>query len=180
MNSTDQQNNSAWQRYRSKLVRAGFALVDSCNSSKGTGPPSSASCSAYPDISIQKQKSYTLKNQCPFRSETCFNYDEDIFRADTGLLDSHQDFDIDMQDRILIRKILDCAPIKTTRYMTSWGFNFTSADSTMDYNYGVSKFDSNSSATMRIPAVDRISDGPVYKIEYVTGQKSKPFTKANN
>ncbi|KAL9625615.1 MAG: hypothetical protein Q9160_000328 [Pyrenula sp. 1 TL-2023] len=90
------------------------------------------------------------------------------FNADTGFIDSLRDLGISTpaEDRILVRKALECAPLKTKPYMTTWGWNETSPESLMDYNYGPPTFDNTTSATFQARAANYFGNTMIrYRIE---------------
>lgn len=70
------------------------------------------------------------QNPCPFQDTICKNASNIVL--DTGFLNSHEHFGINApaDERILMRSVLECAPLVTEGYTISDG-NFTA------YDYGL-------------------------------------------
>lgn len=64
-----------------------------------------------------------LEDKCPFSSSLCHSGVETI-KFDTGLLSSNEHFGINSQssDRIFFRKVMTCAPLNSTNYITDWQY----------------------------------------------------------
>ncbi|GAW18725.1 hypothetical protein ANO14919_082060 [Xylariales sp. No.14919] len=73
---------------------------------------------------------------CPFKEELCRSSSANL-RIDSGFIDSHEDLGLNarIEDRILIRYVLHCAPINTQNYTSQIN---TSIGTLTAYHYGTS------------------------------------------
>ncbi|KAL9624268.1 MAG: hypothetical protein Q9160_001515 [Pyrenula sp. 1 TL-2023] len=134
------ENRTAYGTYLNYLYRVATNYVQSCDTSN-TSNSQALECEskAYPKSTLRKQTNATIEGTCPFTDDT---YDDicltdHVFQVNTTLLDTQSDLGINtpLQDRLLLRKVLTCAPIKIDPFQLTNGWNQT-WNSTMNYNVG--------------------------------------------
>lgn len=69
---------------------------------------------------------------CPFEEKVCRSNSKNL-RIDSGYLDSHEHFGLNIRDKFFMRNVLHCAPITTTGYTSQR--NTSIGDITL-YHYG--------------------------------------------
>ncbi|KAF3765644.1 hypothetical protein M406DRAFT_227270, partial [Cryphonectria parasitica EP155] len=115
----------AYDRLISKWIADSVNYVQQCYSSNSSGL---ADCNYFVTQTLPAYVNTTAN--CPFEDSICKNASTNIV-LDTGLLNSHEHFGINAphDERILIRSVLECAPLVTENFTLSDG-NFTA------YEYG--------------------------------------------
>jgi hypothetical protein len=117
-----------------KLIENWSNYAQQCyNRDLGTAKYSLGMCGTF----VQRQLPYTINRRaiCPFNPAICKSQNRNLL-IDSGLLDSHIDFGINapQSQRFQYRRVLHCAPIKTSGYTTR--LNVTADQSLTMYNYG--------------------------------------------
>lgn len=157
-----------WSSYRANLFSHGFDQAQSCFNNSPNNLPLDSNCNIYPKSSYKMQENKTIPNHCPFGIDTCLNRAQGTFRVDTGRLDSQRHFGINTRyekDRLTVRKVMDCAPIQTSRFNQNQDFN-DSSQSYIDFNYGRSVSDPGQ-PTFRLWSAYAWHAQQSYTVEYV-------------
>lgn len=173
----------ASSNYKAALFRHGFDLAQSCFTNTTSNLPSTFNCDLYPKSSFRTQSSFTRGNHCPFATtDICLDLTKGTFRVDTGPLDSRQHFGINTRhdgDRLTVRKVMDCTPIRTQSYQTSWNYT-DSVNSTLDFNYGHPAGHPNDPTTIKLPLMLLWHPQQPYTIKYVLRQSQAFSSKVTN
>lgn len=115
---------NAWSR---QTVGHAFNYAQQCYTSSTSSPGTSCTTFVRPQLPGRQNNSAS----CPFQDSLCRNASANLL-LDSGYLDRHFDFGLNSppDERILIRNVLQCAPLATKGNM------FTKDNGTVAFDYG--------------------------------------------
>ncbi|KAI1081443.1 hypothetical protein F5B20DRAFT_536073 [Whalleya microplaca] len=123
---------SSYWPYQSNAITAAANYASQCYSNTTTSRALQG-CGTF----VKPQLSFSINRgaPCPF-GDLCKTTNGSSLELDTGYLNSHDDFGINgpEKDRFLYRRVLQCAPLKTEGYKTT--YNLTQDRSFSQYYYG--------------------------------------------
>ena len=98
------------------------------------------SCNTFPKANLAHKIQVDSDHECPWGGDICVQEKSNL-RIDSGLIDSNDDLGMNAPpDRgFQYRLVLQCAPIKTEGYTST--FNFSTDRSSTRYHYGTNKWD---------------------------------------